>query len=98
MSNVTYNNGTLTVVKNNGGADTTLSHVAHDVSYDVATQTLTVPMFGDESLSINFAQISSVAGGQYNPETSNIELVLGNGNIVEIPIGSLIDVYTGIAT
>lgn len=98
VSDVTYNNGTLTVVKSSGGTETTLSHVAHDVSYDVATQTLTVPMFGDESLSINFAQISSVSGGQYNSETGNIELVLGNGNIVEIPIGSLIDVYTGIAT
>jgi len=63
VSDVTYNNGTLTVVKSSGGIETTLSHVAHDVSYDVATQTLTVPMFGDESLSINFAQISSVSGG-----------------------------------
>ena len=99
VENVTYSNGALTVIKGGTGTTTTLGGVAHDVSYNNQTQTLTIPMFGSQSaLEINFSQLSVVSGGQYNAETQKIELNLANGQTVEIPVGALIDVYTGIGT
>lgn len=99
VENVSYSNGNLTVVKNGSGTTTQLTGVAHNCTYDAQTQTLTIPMFGsDQALTINFSQLSAISGGQYNSETKEIELTLGNGNTVNIPVGSLIDIYTGLAT
>lgn len=99
VENVSYSSGDLTVVRGGNATTTTLSGVAHDCTYNTQTQTLSIPMFGNnQALEINFAQISAVSGGQYNPATENIDLTLGNGNVVQIPVGQLIDIYTGLAT
>lgn len=99
VENVSYSNGNLTVVKDGTSTTTQLAGVAHNVTYNTQTQVLSIPMFGSSNdLEISFTQLSTISGGSYNPETQNIELVLANGTTIEIPIGSLIDVYTGLAT
>lgn len=98
VESVTYSNGVLTVVNSSAGHETTLSGVAHDATYDAQNQKLTIPMFGQDALEINFSRLSAVSGGVYNPDTQNIELTLANGNVVEIPVGSLVDIYTGLGT
>ena len=99
VENVSYSNGNLTVVKDGASTTTQLAGVAHNVTYNTQTQVLSIPMFGSSNdLEISFTQLSTISGGSYNPETQNIELVLANGTTIEIPIGSLIDVYTGLAT
>lgn len=101
VQDVTYSssNGNLSVVKNNVTTTTQLSGVAHDVTYNAQTQVLTIPMFGSSNnLEISFTQLSTISGGSFNPETQNLELTLANGTTVEIPVGSLVDIYTGLAT
>ena len=99
VENVSYSNGNLTVVKDGTQTTTQLAGVAHNVTYNTQTQVLSIPMFGSSNdLEISFTQLSTISGGSYNSETQNIELTLANGTTIEIPIGSLIDVYTGLAT
>lgn len=98
VQDVTYNSGQINVTENGSTTSTTLTGVANNVTYDSTTQVLTIPMFGTDQLSINFTQLSTVQSGRYDPDTGRIVLTLGNGNTVEIPVGSLINVYTGIAT
>ena len=99
VQDVTYSNGVLSVVKNSTETTTQLSGVAHDVTYDAKTQVLSIPMFGSSSnLEISFTKLSTISGGSYNAETQNLELTLANGTTVEIPVGQLVDIYTGLAT
>lgn len=99
VQDVSYSNGSIQVTKDGNTTSTQLAGIAHNVTYNTQTQVLTIPMFGSSNdLEISFTQLSTISGGAYNPDTQNIELTLANGTTIEIPIGSLIDVYTGLAT
>ncbi len=95
VSDVTYKNGILTVVENDEPLSTELSGVAFGATYDKIGQVLRIPMFGRDTLEVNFTQLSTIKSGQYNSETGDIDLVLANDEVVQIPVASMIDIYTG---
>lgn len=39
-----------------------------------------------------------MTSGTYNAKDKNIELTITSGDVIKIPVGSLIDIYTGLAT
>lgn len=39
-----------------------------------------------------------VTSGTYNTKDKNIELTITSGDVIKIPVGSLIDIYIGVAT
>lgn len=95
---VTYNAGVLSVDKGNGAVTTTMTGVAHEPTYEASTRTITIPMFGKDALVINLGKDAVVSSGHYDADKKTIELTLTSGDPVSIPVGSLIDIYTGIAT
>lgn len=57
-----------------------------------------MPVFGGDVLTIALGKDLVVTSGTYNTETHNIELTITTGEVIKIPVGSLIDIYIGIAT
>lgn len=98
VTDVSYSAGVLSVSKNGEAVTTTMTGVAHDPSYEAATRTITIPVYGGENLVIALGKDAFVQSGSYNSETKSIDLVLTSGDPVSIPVGSLIDIYTGVAT
>lgn len=88
-------NGTLVV--NNGDTQTTvtLTGVVTDPTYDEATSKLTLPKAGGAPLIVNLGKNAVVSGGSYDPETRSIILNLQDGTTLTIPVGDLVDIYTG---
>ena len=82
VSDVTYKNGILTVVENDEPLNTELSGVAFGATYDKIGQILRIPMFGRDTLEVNFTQLSTIKSGSYNSETGDIDLVLANDEVV----------------
>ena len=98
VTDVTYSDGVLNVSKNGEAVSTTLTGVVHAPTYDADTRTIKLPVFGGDELSINFGKDLVVKSGIYNAVDKNIELTITSGDVIKIPVGSLIDIYTGIAT
>lgn len=100
VTDVTYtaSSGTISVAKGGEPVDTVLTGVVNNPTYDSLTRTITLPVFGGDSLVIALGKDAFVESGSYNSETKIIDLVLTSGDKVSIPVGSLIDIYTGIAT
>lgn len=92
-------NGNLTVTKGDDSTTTTtLTAVAHNIQYTAENRIITIPMYGGENLVINLGKDAVVKSGSYNAASKQIELVLTSGDPVNIPVASLIDIYTGEAT
>ena len=98
VTDVTYKDGVLSVKKGDGPITTTLSGVVHEPTYEAETRTIRLPVFGGDELVIALGKDAFVSSGSYNAEKKTIDLTLTSGDPVSIPVGSLIDIYTGIAT
>ena len=100
VTDVTYApaSGTLSVAKGGEPVNTVLTGVVNKPTYDATTRTITLPVFGQDSLVIALGKDAFVESGSYNAETESIDLVLTSGDEVHIPVGSLITIFTGLAT
>ena len=100
VSDVTYTSstGNLSVTKGGEATTTMLSGVTHNPTYDQDTRTITLPIFGGDSLVISLGKDLVVQSGHLSDDENSIVLVLTSGDEITIPVGSLIDVYTGLAT
>ena len=98
VTDVTYNAGVLSVAKNGEPVTTTLTGVVHEPTYDAETRTIKMPVFGGDTLTIALGKDLVVKSGIYNTETHEIELTITTGEVIKIPVGSLIDIYIGVAT
>lgn len=90
--------GTLSVAKGGEPVNTVLAGVVNNPTYVAETRTITLPVFGGDSLVIELGKDAFVESGSYNSEDKTIDLVLTSGDEVIIPVGSLVDIYTGLAT
>lgn len=98
VTDVSYADGELSVSKNGEPVKTTLTGVVHAPTYDATTRTIKMPVFGGDELTIALGKDLVVTSGKYDPKDQKIKLTLTSGETVEIPVGSLIDIYTGLAT
>ena len=100
VTDVTYTpaTGTLAVTKDGEPESQVLTGVAHNPTYDSDTRTITIPTFGGEALVIALGKDAFVKSGSYDDESKQLDLVLTSGEEVHIPVGSLVDIYTGLAT
>lgn len=98
VTDVTYKDGVLSVKKGDEPITTTLSGVVHEPTYEAETRTIRLPVFGGDELVIALGKDAFVSSGSYNAKKKTIDLILTSGDPVSIPVGSLIDIYTGIAT
>ena len=98
VTDVTYNAGVLSVAKGDEPVTTTLTGVVHEPTYDAETRTIKMPVFGGDTLTIALGKDLVVKSGVYNTETHEIELTITTGEVIKIPVGSLIDIYIGVAT
>ena len=98
VTDVTYSNGVLKVSKNGEPVPTTLTGVVHEPTYEAENRIIRLPVFGGDELVINLGRDLVVKSGKYNAEKKTIDLTLTSDEVVSIPVASLIDIYTGIAT
>lgn len=100
VTDVTYNASAGEIVKFKGGSGvaTKLTGVVNNPTWDATTRTLNIPIFGEDALTIEFGKDAFVTKGSYNSETKCLDLTLTTGSVVSIPVGSLVDIYTGIGT
>ena len=106
VTDITYSNtdGNIVVTKDGATKNVALNGVAHSPSYDKSTRTLTIPIVGSEALSISFKD-NVVSNGKYNTDTKEIWLTIDetgsyddDTKVIKIPVGELIDIYTGVST
>lgn len=98
VTDVTYSAGVLSVAKGGEPVTTTLTGIVHEPTYDAETRTIKMPVFGGDTLTIALGKDLVVKSGIYNTKDKNIELTLTSGDVIKIPVGSLIDIYVGVAT
>ena len=98
VTDVTYKDGVISVAKNDEPVTTTLTGVVHAPTYDAETRTIKMPVFGGDELTIALGNDLVVKSGVYNTKTHEIELTITTGEVIKIPVGSLIDIYVGVAT
>lgn len=98
VTDVTYKDGVISVAKNDEPIATTLTGVVHAPTYDAETRTIKMPVFGGDELTIALGKDLVVKSGVYNTKTHEIELTITTGEVIKIPVGSLIDIYVGVAT
>lgn len=98
VTDVTYKDGVISVAKNDEPVTTTLTGVVHAPTYDAETRTIKMPVFGGDELTIALGKDLVVKSGVYNTKTHEIELTITTGEVIKIPVGSLIDIYVGVAT
>lgn len=98
VTDVTYEDGVLSVAKNGAAVPTTLTGVVHAPTYDAETRTIRMPVFGGDELTITLGKDLVVKSGIYNTETHEIELTITTGEVIKIPVGALIDIYIGVVT
>ena len=98
VTDVTYKDGVISVAKNDEPVTTTLTGVVHAPTYDAETRTIMMPVFGGDELTIALGKDLVVKSGVYNTKTHDIELTITTGEVIKIPVGSLIDIYVGVAT
>lgn len=98
VTDVTYKDGILSVAKGDDPITTTLTGVVHEPTYDSETRTIKLPVFGGDELTISLGKDLVVTSGTYNATDKNIELTITTGEVIKIPVGSLVDIYVGVAT
>ena len=98
VTDVTYADGKISVAKGDAPVETELTGVVHAPTYDAETRTIKMPVFGGDELTINLGKDLVVTSGKYDAKTKEIQLTITSGDVVKIPVGSLIDIYVGIAT
>lgn len=98
VTDVAYNDGKIELQKGKNVSNIPISGVAHNPTYDASTRTIHLPVFGNDELVISLGKDLVVTSGLYNEINKSLELTLTSGDKVIIPVGSLIDIYTGIAT
>lgn len=98
VTDVTYKDGVISVAKGDTPVSTTLTGVVHAPTYDAETRTIKMPVFGGDELTISLGKDLVVKSGVYNNKTHEIELTITTGEVIKIPVGSLIDIYVGVAT
>lgn len=98
VTDVTYKDGVISVAKGDTPVSTTLTGVVHAPTYDAETRTIKMPVFGGDELTISLGKDLVVKSGVYNDKTHEIELTITTGEVIKIPVGSLIDIYVGVAT
>ena len=98
VSDVTYAAGKMTVTKDGKATETVLTGVVHEPTYEAETRTIKLPVFGGDELVINLGKDLVVESGKYDAKAQEIQLTLTSGDVVKIPVGSLVDIYTGAAT
>lgn len=98
VTDVTYKDGVFSVAKGDEPVTTTLTGVVHAPTYDAETRTIKMPVFGGDELTIALGKDLVVTNGTYNAKDKNIELTITSGDVIKIPVGSLIDIYVGVAT
>ena len=98
----TWDNSTGTI-KVGDGEGAVLTGVAHDVSYDSANLTITIPVYGGEDVVVNIPKDKFVTAGKYYEDypvespTHHKVIVLTIDNQEEpviIPAESLVNIYT----
>lgn len=98
----TWDNSTGTI-KVGDGEGAVLTGVAHDVSYDSANLTITIPVYGGDDVVVNIPKDKFVTAGQYYEDypvespTHHKVIVLTIDNQedpVIIPAESLVNIYT----
>lgn len=101
VKNVTASetSGKVKVETGSGSEEFAIKGVIVDPTYDADTRTITLPYAdGTDSLVINLGKDMVVTSGSYNAADKEIELVLTSGDVINIPVASLIDIYTGAAS
>lgn len=100
VTSVTYtpSTGTMAVEKDGSTTNTVLTGVINNPTYEAATRKITLPVFGGDALVIELGKDAVVSSGSYNVSNKTIDLVLTSGDPISIPVESLIDIYTGLAT
>ena len=100
VTDVTYTpaTGTMAVAKDGNTTNTVLTGVVNNPTYESLTRKITLPVFGGDALVIELGKDAVVSSGSYNAGTKTIDLVLTSGDPISIPVESLIDIYTGLAT
>lgn len=98
VTDVTYKDGIISVAKGDTPVSTALTGVVHAPTYDAETRTIKMPVFGGDELTISLGKDLVVKSGVYNDKTHEIELTITTGEVIKIPVGSLIDIYVGVAT
>ena len=93
---VSYDSGSGTMHVGNNQA--VLNGVVSAPTYDSEQRKITLPVFGGDALEINLGKDLVVKSGSLSPNKQNIILILTNDDQITIPVGSLIDIYTGMAT
>ena len=83
VTDVTYNDGVLSVAKGGDPVATTLTGVVHAPTYDASTRTIKLPVFGGDELTIALGKDLVVTSGTYNAEDKNIELTITSGETVK---------------
>ena len=81
-----------------------LTGLAHDPSYDQSTRTLTIPVVGGNTVSVQLEDCV-VTAGKYNSATQEIWLSIADDGsytdpdkVIKIPVSGLVDIYTGGST
>lgn len=109
VSNIASSAGAvLSVTKNGTTESVNLNGVAYSPSYDETTKTLTIPYNNNgtaASVSVTLDKEMVVTAGKYNSDTKEIWLSIADDGsytdptkVIKIPVGGLIDVYTGKTT
>lgn len=103
VSSITWNSTDEQIEYEIGEATRTvpLTGLAHDPSYDQSTRTLSIPVIGGNTVSVQLED-SVVTAGKYNAATNEIWLSIADDGsyddpdkVIKIPVSGLVDIYTG---
>ena len=72
-----------------------LDGLAQKPTYDEATRKFTFPVVGGDALEVNLGKDLVVKSGTYDAVNQEIVLTLVDDTTIKIPVGDLVDVYTG---
>ena len=76
------------------GVAATENGTVQNPTYEASTRTITLPIVGGSDLVINLGKDLVVESGVYDADTQAIKLTLTSGDVVEVPVAALVDVYT----
>lgn len=95
-------NAAISVTKGGNTTDVKLNGVVTAPTYDAETRTLTLPVTKSDGTTENVVMALGkdlvVKSGALDAKKENIELTLSNDEIIKIPVKSLVDIYTGVAS
>lgn len=99
IQDVSYSEADKSIIVDKGNGVTPsyvpLKGLATTPTWDNTQRILTVPIVGADPLVVNFGRDMFVKKGTYNSKTQSIELTLTNDDVVTVPVGALVNIYTG---